>query len=250
MSSPDFDLGADAYRRRIVVRTVEPGLVVSELEDDFHHFIVTLRHDGETVTSVENDSRRWPWTTCPDAAIPLRELAGMALSRRFTAAAQWTDPRANCTHQYDTACYAITHAAWGRDRRVYDVEVPMSDSEGNRQVRLWVDGELRLTWDVTWLGMIDPQPPFDGAPWKGGFMRWADANLPEEPAENAITLRRACDIGMGRNMDLDAVPVASELPTSMNGICHTMTPGVAEVAFRHVGSIRDFSAHPERLTNS
>ena len=43
-------------------------------------------------------------------------------------------------------------------------------------------------------------------------MRWADATLPEDDAECAIVLRRACDIGMGRGMDLDAVPVADQLP--------------------------------------
>ena len=78
-------------------------------------------------------------------------------------------------------------------------------------------------------------------------MRWADATLPEDDAECAITLRRACDIGMGRGMDLDGVPVATQLPASMGGVCHTMQPGVVEVAFRNVGSIRDFAAHPERL---
>ena len=78
-----------------------------------------------------------------------------------------------------------------------------------------IDGEPRLDWNVTWSGIVDPQPPFDDAPWKGGFMRWADANLPAEDAECAIVLRRATDIGMGRGMDLDSIPVATELPKAM-----------------------------------
>lgn len=246
--SPDFATDADAYRRRIRLRTPAAGVVESVLVDDFHHFVITLRHDGERIVSVDADSQRWPWTTCPAAAEPLRKLSGMPVSRRFTAAAQWTDPKLNCTHQYDAACHAITHAAWGRDERVYDLEVPQRDwDSGATHVRLWVDGELRLAWNIDFNGIVDPEPPLDAAPWRGGFMRWADANLPEEDAECAIALRRACDIGMGRNMDLDAIPVASQLPTSMGGICHTMTPGVAEVAFRNVGSIRDFSDHPELL---
>src|SRR3954468_13243135 len=248
MSLPDFDLAADAYRRRIRVRAVSPGVVVSELEDDFHHFVVELRHDGEHVLSCENTSLRWPWSTCPDAAEPLRKLAGMPLSRRFTAAGAWTDPKQNCTHQFDAACYAITHAAAGRDRRVYDIEVPMRDLEtGATRVRLWVDGVLDLEWRITWEGMVAPVAPFDAAPWKGGFMRWADRTLAPDEAERAITLRRGCDIGMGRGMNLDAVPVADQLPASMAGICHTMQPGVVEVALRNVGSIRDFSTHPEHL---
>ena len=36
-------------------------------------------------------------------------------------------------------------------------------------------------------------------------------------------------------------------PKMMAGICHTMQSGVVEVAFRHVGSIRDFSGDPSRL---
>ena len=85
-SWPDFDLDADAYRRRIVVTTVEPCVVVTDLEDDFHHFVITLRHDGQRVESVHAASERWPWSTCPAAAEPLRKLAHMPLDRRFTAA--------------------------------------------------------------------------------------------------------------------------------------------------------------------
>jgi hypothetical protein len=249
LPEPDFDLTADAYRRRVVVTTREPGVVVSHLVDDFHDFEVTLRHDGAAVTEVVAESRRWPWSTCPDAAIPLRKLAGMPLSDRFTAAGQWTDPKQNCTHQFDAACFAITHAASARARRVYDAEIPARDfaTEDARRVRLWVDGELRLTWNVSRSQLVDPRPPFDAAPWKGGFMRWADATLDPDAAECAIALRRACDIGMGRNMDLDAVPVASRLPGLMIGICHTMQPGTVEVARRNHGTIRDFAAHPEML---
>ena len=246
--SPDFDLAADAYRRRVRVTTIEPGAVLSELEDVFHHFVVTLRHDGDHVISADLESRRWPWSTCPDAGGPLRALAGMPLSKRFTAAGRWTDPKQNCTHEFDAACFAITHAAYRRAQRIYDLEVPRRDpATGASHVRLWVDGAPRLTWDVRWDGIVDARPPFDTAPWKGGFMRWADSTLPAEEAEGVIALRRACDIGMGRGMDLDAVPVANQLPESMAGICHTMQPGVVEVAFRHVGSIRDFATAPDAL---
>jgi hypothetical protein len=52
---------------------------------------------------------------------------------------------------------------------------------------------------------------------------------------------------MGRNMDLDGVPVASQLPDSMSGVCYTMRPGTVEVALRNRGTIRDFADAPERL---
>ncbi|MDQ1434901.1 MAG: hypothetical protein QOF59_1717, partial [Actinomycetota bacterium] len=49
-------------------------------------------------------------------------------------------------------------------------------------------------------------------------------------------------------MDLDGIPVASQLPQFMAGVCHTMQPGVVDIALRHVGSIRDFARDPDRLT--
>jgi hypothetical protein len=250
-SLPDFDLDADAYRRRIRVVSVEPGVVTSDLQDDFHHFVITLRHDGERIVSVDAESLRWPWSTCPGAAEPLRRLAGMPLEPRFTAAGRWTDPKQNCTHQFDAACHAITHAAHGRDERVYDLEIPLREREtGASHCRLWVDCEPDLAWRIDWNGIVAAGPPFDAAPWRGGFMRWADENMPPDAAERAIALRRACDIGLGRGMDLDAIPVADQLPASMAGICHTMQPGVVNVALRHVGSIRDFARDPDLLDSS
>jgi hypothetical protein len=250
-SRPEFDLDADAYRRRTRVVSLEPGVVQSDLQDDFHHFVITLRHDGGHVLAVDVESRRWPWSTCPGAAEPLRRLAGMPLQPRFTAAGRWTDPKQNCTHQFDAACHAITHAAHGRAERVYDLEIPRREpASGASRCRLWVDGEPDLEWQIDWNGIVDPTPPFDAAPWRGGFMRWADENLAPDEAERAITLRRACDIGLGRGMNLDAIPVADQLPPSMAGICHTMQPGVVNVALRHVGSIRDFAREPDLLDAS
>jgi hypothetical protein len=250
-SRPEFDLDANAYRRRIRVTTVAPGVVESDLQDDFHHFVIRLRHDGGRIVAVDAASHRWPWSTCPGAAEPLRRLAGMPLEQRFTAAGGWTDPKQNCTHQFDAACHAITHAAHGREQRVYDLEIPLrAPPTGASRCRLWVDGEADLEWNIDWNGIADAQPPFAAAPWRGGFMRWADENLEPDDAERAITLRRACDIGLGRGMDLDAIPVADQLPASMAGICHTMQPGVVNVAFRHVGSIRDFARDPDLLDAS
>ena len=128
------------------------------------------------------------------------------------------------------------------------MEAPRREpSTGATAVRLWVDGEAALAWSLTWSGIVDPEPPYDSAPWRGGFMRWADATLEAAAAENAIALRRVADIAMGRGMDLDAVPVASELPPVMGGVCYTMQPGTVAVAIRNAGTIRDFAGAPERL---
>jgi hypothetical protein len=90
-------------------------------------------------------------------------------------------------------------------------------------------------------------PPYDDAPWRGGFFRWADNALTPDDAEAAIVLRRACEIGMGRGMDLEAYDSAAELGPLMGPVCYTMQRAVAPVAFRNRGSIRDFACHPDAL---
>jgi Protein of unknown function (DUF2889) len=255
---PPLAVGTDVYRRRILVRSVASGEVVADLEDDFHHFVVTLRHDGHVVVSVEAESIRWPWSTCPGAAEPLRALAGAPLTTRWTHAARWTSPARNCTHQFDAAAHAITHAARvergiGGDVRQYDVEIAavLARGEDIALNRLWVDGRLALQWHMQPAREpVDLPPELAGAPWRGGFLRWADEHLEPDLAEQACVLRRASDIGMGRGMPLDDIPVASELPGSMRGVCHSLQPENAPVAFRNVGSIRDFSAHPEALPHA
>ena len=73
--------------------TLDPETVWGGLEDDFHHFEVTLQHDGAHVTAIDMHAVRWPWATCPAAGQGLQALVGMELSDRSTAVAKVTDPR-------------------------------------------------------------------------------------------------------------------------------------------------------------
>ena len=204
------------------------------------------RHDGERVVSCENASHRWPWSTCPDAAVPLRQARGHAALAPLHRGRPLDRPEAELhapvrhrvprdhARRRGVATRASTTSrsrAATRDRR--DATCGSGSTASSRS-------RGRSTGTASSI----PQPPFDAAPWRGGFMRWADATLPEDDAECAIALRRACDIGMGRGMDLDGVPVADQLPQTMAGICHTMQPGVGRGRVPHVGSIRDFSPRP------
>jgi hypothetical protein len=238
-----------AYRRRIRTVAVDGGVVEGALEDDFHHFEITLRHDGERVTTVEARSRRWPWSTCPDAGAHLKPIEGLPLSARCTAIATVANPRMNCTHQFDLAGLCVSHAARGHERRQYDAELPPA-MDSVTEPRLWRDGELVLAWTLSSRDgsrrLVD-SPPYDQAPWRGGFFRWADETLDPDTAEAAIVLRRACEIGMGRGMDLEAYDSAAELGPMMGPVCYTMQPSVMPVAFRNRGSIRDFARHPDAL---
>ena len=79
------------YRRRIRLLRIDSVTVWGGLEDDFHHFEVTLTHDGHQVTQIEMEALRWPWATCPDAGANLALLVGMELSDRCTAVAGVAD---------------------------------------------------------------------------------------------------------------------------------------------------------------
>jgi hypothetical protein len=242
-----------SFRRRLRVVVEAPDRVAAGIEDDFHYFTVELRHDGRRVVAMDAASRRWPWSTCPGAAEPLRALAGMPLSPRCLAVGDWADPRQNCTHMFDLAGLAVAHAARGGapgTTRQYDVAIPFGAQFGGRHdVRLWRDGDLLLTWTLDGRDCVAP-PPYSEVRWRGGFLRWADEHLDADAAEAAIVLRRACDIGMGRGMDLDAVDSAEQLLDTQGAICHTMQPGVVEVALRNRGTIRDWDDDPDALLDA
>jgi hypothetical protein len=232
------------YRRRI--RLVgSDGRVVGDLEDDFHHFRVTIDHDGERVTAIAGEGVRFPWSTCPLAAEALQPITGMTLSPRSTAVGKVTAARDNCTHMFDLAGLAVAHAARGATTRQYDVFVPDGvPPDGTATVAR--DGEPVLAWDVDMSQVLGPAP-FAGVPLRAGFLAWAEANLDAETAEAAIVLRRALHIAHGRIRDLDGHETAVELFPMMSGSCYTFTPGRADVAVRMKKSTRDFSARPDDL---
>jgi hypothetical protein len=234
------------YRRRIRL-TASPtsGSVIAELEDDFHHFRVTVAHDGARVTGVGGAGVRFPWSTCPAAAAQLEPLVGMALSIRSTAVGDVVSARDNCTHMFDLAGLAVAHAARGGGRRQYDVVV--SDPvDGRRRATLDHDGERLLSWLVDRNTILEPLP-FAGQALRGGFLAWAEAALEPDTAEAAIVLRRACHIAHGRVQDLDVYDDAAPLLPIMSGACFTFQPERAPRALRMKGTIRDFTDAPERL---
>jgi len=171
---------------------------------------------------------------------------GMPLAAAASAVRRRTDPRAQCTHLLDLAGLAVAHAAAGRERRGYEIEIP-DRVEGRSHARLRRDGEALLDFEIDRGAIVSPAP-FAGQPSFGaGFGRWAEATLAPDLAEAAIVLQRACGISMGRQWDMDQVPGAWAFGAMMGGACHTFGAGVVEGAHRVVGSMRDFTDAPERL---
>lgn len=216
------------------------------MEDDFHRFGVTIRHDGARVTGVDGDSRRYPWTTCASAVEPLRALEGAPLTTRLSALGDHSVARHNCTHLFDLSGLAIAHAARGDEgTRTYDIAI--DDRVDNRtRPRLWRDGALVLDWELAGRTLVGP-PPFDKVSLRGGFLSWAEDTLDADLAEAAIALRRACDISMGRIMDLDVFETAEMLGDQVRGTCHSFQPEMMVQAVRVKGQTRDFTADADAL---
>lgn len=242
-----------SYRRRIRLVARTPDTVEAGIEDDFHHFRITLRHDGAHVRALAAvQAIRIPWTTCGDAGAQLQMLEGMPLERSCLAVGRWTSPHQQCTHMFDLAGLAAAHAyrrviESSAHSRQYDAEVPYGFDRGERKdVQLWRDGTSILTWTLEGDRVVAPSP-FSDVPFTGGFFRWAATSLPPDDAEGAIVLRRACTIGMGRGMDQDAWSTAADVSAGPTGVCYSQQPERRGVALRVRGNIRDFDPDPDAL---
>jgi hypothetical protein len=238
--------GSGVYRRRIRIETVAPGVVVAELEDDYHHFRCTVRHDGEAVTACEGEAVRFPWMTCPGATALVGQLVGMPLSPRSTAVGDHADVGEQCTHLFDLAGLAVAHASAGRDRRDYAIDVPDRSGTSITLPVLERDGRTLLEWTVDGDELVAPER-FAGHSLRRGFMAWAEQELDPDTAEAAIVLRRATMISWGRSVSLDAVQTAADLGAALQGRCHTFSEAHVHEAKRMTGTTLDFTDAAERL---
>jgi hypothetical protein len=255
------DVGRDhfpfgSYRRRIRLVATSPSVVEAGMEDDLHYFTVHLEHDGERVRHVTAEAVRQPWSTCHEAAEPLAAIDGMALAPSCLAVGARADATHHCTHMFDLAGLAVAHAwrvaAGGAARRQYDTSRPYEPLEQSarrpRDITLLRDGDPVLTYTVAGLKVVGPEP-FASADARGGFFRWAEAELAPDDAEAAIVLTRASLIGLSRGLDLDRYATIADMP-GVAPVCWTQQAERAPVAFRVRGMIRDHDPAPDAMLAS
>jgi hypothetical protein len=231
------------YRRRIVV-VADGDVVRAGIEDDPHHFRVTLRHDGARVLEISGEGVRFPWSACANAAPELEVLWGAPLAPRMTAVGALTDARQQCTHLYDLAGLAMACAARGEMRLQYDIAVP-EPILGPTRVTLAKNGAPLLAWAIA-NGTIQGPAPFAGVALVGKFLGWAQENLSPELFEAAVILRRACMIARCRIYSLDSVPNAAALKAEPNR-CFTQQPQRAATATRMLGTSIDWTHRADDL---
>lgn len=224
-----------AFRRAIRIEAGDDW-ARAELEDDFHHFVVRLAHDGHAVTGARGEAVRHPWSLCPQAGDALAALVGLPLSPNPAAVFAHADPLGQCTHMFEAAGLALAQAARGAGRRRYDATVTDAVA-GEAQASLLCDGSEVLRWTLR-EGLIAAPPDYAGR--RPAEIRSRSLlDLPAEAAERLLVLRRAAILARARGLDVDRFPDAAAM--GRGRACFVFTPGRAEQARRAYGSIRDFS---------
>lgn len=229
------------YRRAIRLHALA-GQSTAEIEDDFHHFVVTVLHDGVRVTDARGQAIRYPWSSCPLAAGALAALAGLPISSDPTAVYRYVDPLLQCTHMFEMAGLAVTQAARGLGERRYEATVS-DPAAGSVEAELACDGEPVLRWRLQDGVIAEPARHRGRRP--SDFRSQTLAHLPHDEAEHLLILRRASALAGARRMDIDRFATAADM--NLGSACFVFRPGIAEQAQRRHGSVRDFSAGPGPL---
>lgn len=232
MANDLISLGA-GYRRRILIETTD-GRATAELEDDYHHMVVTLVHESGVVTVVESAMIRAPWTGCPGAMQRVQDtFTGVAL----TDVARRGEKTTNCTHLHDLALFAAAHAH-EVGTVAYDIHCSLSDDgslQGRRTARLWRDGEAVLDWVLDGVTFATPDALAGSTLADLGALI---ATQDKAGAEAMRILRWAAIVAQGRMMDIPANIPATAFPA---GSCYNFQPERAAESFRRPGADVDFS---------
>lgn len=234
-----------AVHRRIAVVSRPIGEDAAEaravVEDDFHHFRVTVRRQGQRVSEVFTHALRNPTVLCPAAGERLVEIVGMPLGAASVAVHEQVDARQQCTHMIDLAGLAVAALAQQRPSRIYEAVVP-DRVDGRTRATLSRDGVPLLAWDMD-AGTITGPAPYAGLAIGTGFTGWVRERLSLDEAEAALVLRRAVFISGGRGVDLDA----PGRTTGPMGGCWVWQPERAAAAKRNIGSTQDFTGRADVL---
>lgn len=215
---------------RIILIRPTGSRIEGELIDNVHQFCVSMLHDGDRIQSVEARAVRFPWTSCPAGLDRLKALVGTPL-RQDNERSMPIDKAQQCTHLYDLAKLAISHAFDGGSLR-YDIRVDAQHDGDGAEGEICRDGSTILRWSVR-NGRIISDGPFQGHA-TTGKAEWPAA-VANDPAivEAAILLRRGLLVFFGRRRSKGTVH-ATQLPY-MDGACLTFQPGVMEGAIRPPG---------------
>ena len=232
------------FHRRVEIAVRALGEAAAEaravVEDDFHHFRVTIRARDGRVSEALSEAPRFPRTLCPAAGARLSELVGLQLTAASAAVAEVVDARQQCTHQFDLASLAVAALAQGRPHRVYEAEIPDAH-DGGMEAVLKRDGEVVLSWKLHKETILEPEP-YAGRSIGSGFTAFA-RSLPLKDAEAALVLRRAVYVAGGRRVDRSG---KSTMAPPIGG-CWVYQPERLDQSERSEDSTFDFTGRAHEL---
>ena len=235
------------YRRHFLMSS-ENGIVRAGMEDDSHRFHVLLKHDGQTVTSIEGSPLRTPWDLCAGATDVLDRLNGAQLTSNLLEATFLTDAKSQCTHLFDLAVLAMGHALRPLGTREYHIEAPWYELTEPRTMTLKRDGIQVAKWELVGDRLITPENLAEIGVRK--LLTWAGQHVKNhDDLEALFIMRRAVLISMSRIMDLDLIPNPEATGHGL-GACYVHQPERISRARRNLGSTLDFGDRPDELLKS
>lgn len=245
MRAPNPDYGSGLFRRRLRLHCGTREVAI-DLEDSNHGFCLRLAHDGESVTGVRAQPVRHPFVTCPEAVVPLGRIVGTRLDADPASVRTRLVPGEQCTHLFDMAMLALSHAPEVGLERLYDVVVD-DERNGVTRARVWCDGALVHDWCIRARALETPAD-LAGRPMMRGFFGWAAAAFDAMPLEAAVILQRGYFVAQSRRMRNSP---AAEHPATADhmpeGNCHSYNAAAVGRALRIEGAVRDLTHRPDAL---
>lgn len=243
---PNMEYGYGRLHRKILLRK-QSDTVIAELEDNCHQFRVRLQHDGVKVCRVGGDALRYPNTTCPGSVDLLQRLVGVSLGDGPGAFAKHSNPREFCTHLFDLACLAYTHASRPEATRLYHAVIEDENDDFISDARVSIDGRVVIHWHLK-QQIVQDEGPAKGVNLHSGFTRWAMASLTGDELEAGIVLAKANFVAASRRVDTEAVAGTQLVNGIMpKDICYTYRSPVMEQAVHLHNSTIDYSDVPEQM---
>lgn len=235
------------FNRQIDLHHHDAHTVVGWLEDDFHHFGLSLSHTDGTITAIRTRAVRYPWSTCSSAGGLFQQLVGQPLQSRSTAIGALLDMRQQCTHLFDLCGLVMAHAGKTIPRRRYHAIVddrPVVGYKGPNPVmgsaraRLLCDGELVADWQIDGARITSGS---HGEQHMGkGFRAWTET-LELESGEHATVLRRAILVSGGRTFNHE--DFANAAATGNPPLCYAYQAERAASGIRKQGQSRDYAGN-------
>ncbi|HQR03785.1 MAG: DUF2889 domain-containing protein [Proteobacteria bacterium] len=234
--------GSGIFRRRIRVEHRD-GRVVAGLEDPVHACLVSLTHDGHTITHIEAAWIRNPTRACVGATRQLPSLAGRLLTASRAEYREYDNPRQHCTHLHDLLGLAVAHALRKIPSRQFDVTVP-DLKDGSTLAEVSVDGRQILAWHTD-LRTVTGPGDLAGGPIFRGFNQWAAQHYSGDTLEAAHVLQMGIFVANSQLFDITAVrakyPTTPLVQKHMIGACYAYQPENVPAALPTQNTVRDFT---------